>query len=319
MSTLTHTSEVAPSSSALKQWITRHPVLAYLILAYTVCWTIFLVPLFSKEGIGLLPYHIPSFLPFVLLASVFGLAGSALTVTAVVDGRAGVRALASRWVRWRVGIHWYLIACFGPLVVTLAGISVVYGLSPIGALPQQGSALIGYGVQVVVVAALVSLWEETGWGGFMFTRLQPRYGALVAALLVAPCMGGIHLPLLFIPGAVTTTTLTPGLFLFAILELLVLLSVPFRVFAAWVYNNARGSLLILGLLHSSFDATTGAVLLPLLLPKGVDTTAELLVAFTVVAMLLVLLTRGRLAYKPIPDLQPVPSAQSTSFSTQEVR
>jgi membrane protease YdiL (CAAX protease family) len=308
MSTLTHASQTAVSSSALKQWITRHPVLAYLILAYALCWTIFLVPLFSQEGIGLLPYDVP-FLPFVLLASVFGLTGSALTVTAVVDGRSGVRALASRWVRWRVGVHWYLIAFFGPLAVLLAGISVVYGLAPITALPQQGSALIGYVIQVVVAAALINIWEETGWGGFMFTRLQPRYGALVASLLVAPCMGGIHLPLLFIPGAVTTTTLTPGLLLFGILELLVLLAVPFRVFAAWVYNSSRGSLLLLGLFHASFDATTGAVLVPLLLPRGVDTTAELLGALAVAAVLLVLLTRSRLAYQPIPDLQPVPPAK----------
>ncbi|HLW01379.1 MAG TPA: CPBP family glutamic-type intramembrane protease [Ktedonobacterales bacterium] len=308
MATITHTSQPATSSSALKQWITRHPVLAYIILAYVVCWTIFLVPLFSQEGIGLLPYDIP-FLPFVLLASVFGLAGSALTVTAVVDGRAGVRALASRWVRWRVGVHWYLIAFFGPLILTLAGISVVYGLAPIGALSQQGPALIGYVIQVVVAAALVNLWEETGWGGFMFTRLQPRYGALGASLLVAPCMGGIHLPLLFISGAVTTTQLSPGLLLFGILELLVLLAVPFRVLAAWLYNNAKGSLLILGLFHASFDATTGSVLVPLLLPKGVDTTVELLVSLAVAAVLLALFTRRRLAYQPISDLQPVPPAK----------
>jgi membrane protease YdiL (CAAX protease family) len=151
-----------------------------------VSWTIFLVPLLSKEGLGVFHYDAPPVQVFALLASVIGLAGSAFTVTALVDGRAGVRALASRLVRWRVGLQWYLVAFFGLPVVALVGISVVYGVAPIAALPRQWSALIGYLVQVLLVAALVNLWEETGWTGFMFTRLQPRFGALVACLLVSP-------------------------------------------------------------------------------------------------------------------------------------
>lgn len=295
------------ASSSLKQWIVRHPVLAYLVLAYGVSWAIFLVPLLSKSRIGLLPYDIPTVLPFVLLASALGLTGSAFTVTALVDGRVGVRALASRLVRWRVGIQWYLIAFFGLPLVAILGISVGYGLAPFQALPHQGTALISYVVQVVLAAALVNLWEETGWTGFMFTRLQPRFGALVASLLVAVCFGGIHLPLLFVTGAVTTGRLSLSLFFLAILELLVLGSVPIRVLAAWVYSNTRGSLLLLGLFHAALDATTGAVLLPQLVPGG-GTYEQVFGAFAVAALLLVLATCGRLSYKPIPDLQPVSPA-----------
>jgi uncharacterized protein len=291
------------SPSALRQWITRHPVLAYLILAYAVGWTIWLVPLFSKEGIGLLPYDVPGVGVFALLASVIGLTGSAFTVTALVDGRAGVRALARRYVRWRVGVQWYLLALFGLLVVGLVAVSVVAGLGPIGALPHQGSALISYLVSVVVGAVLVHLWEDAGWIGFMFTRLQPRFGALVASLLVGPSLGGIHLPLLFISGALTTTgKVPPSQYPIFILQLLVLSSVPFLVLAAWLYNKARGSLLIIALFHSSLDAADGSSLLSKL------TYYEFFGALAVVVVLLVLLTRGRLAYKPIPDLQPVPPA-----------
>jgi membrane protease YdiL (CAAX protease family) len=302
--------QVAPpaSPSALRQWVKRHPVLAYLILAYAVSWTIFLVPLVSQEGIGVFHYDAPPVEVFILLVSVIGLAGSAFTVTGLVDGRSGVRALASRYVRWRVGLQWYLIAVFGLLVIALIGVSVVYGFTPIGALLNQGSALIGYLVQVVLVAALVNLWEETGWTGFMFTRLQPRVGALVASLLVAPCFGGIHLPLLFVTDALTTGKPSPQEIPLFVLYLLVLFSVPVRVLAAWLYNNARGSLLLIGLFHSSLGATTGAVLLPYLVPKGANLTFEIYGAFAVAAALLVIVTRGRLAYTPTPDLQPVPPA-----------
>jgi membrane protease YdiL (CAAX protease family) len=74
------------------------------------------------------------------------------------------------------------------------------GLAPFRALPQQGLALISYVIQVALAAALINVWEETGWTGFMFTRLQPLYGALLSSVLVAVCFGGIHLPLLSVSG-----------------------------------------------------------------------------------------------------------------------
>ena len=263
----------------------------------------------SKEGLGLLGFDAPPVQVFILLVSVLGLAGSAFTITAVVDGRAGVRRLASRLVRWRVGLQWYLIAIFGLPVVALLGVSIVYGLAPIAALPQQGSALLGYLFQVALVAALVNLWEETGWTGFMFTRLQPRFGALVASLLVAPCFGGIHLPLLFVTDGLTTGRVPPQEIPLFVLLLLAAFSIPVRVIAAWLYNNSKGSLLIIGLFHSALGATAGAVLLPHLVPEGADLTWEVYGSFAVVAALLIVVTRGRLAYKPIPDLQPLPPAK----------
>lgn len=291
------------SGSALKQWIVRHPILAYLILAYAVSWAIFLVPFLSKEGTGLLSYNVPPVEVFILLVSVLGLAGSAFAITTIVDGRPGVRALASRYVRWRVGVQWYLFAVFGLLAIALVAVSVVYGTSSIAALLRQPSLLIGYLFQVILVAALVNLWEETGWTGFMFTRLQPRVGALAASLLVAPCFGGIHLPLLFVTGGLTDGRFPPSQYPIVLLELLVLFSVPVRVIAAWLYNNAKGSLLLLGLFHASLGATAGAVLLPYLVPKGANLTYAVYGAIAVAALLLILVTRGRLSYKPeSPDL-----------------
>lgn len=299
-------SRATPASrTGLKQWVTRHPILAYLILAYVVSWAIFLVPVLSKEGLGLLSFDAPPVELFILLVSVIGLAGSAFAVTALVDGRAGVRTLARRYLRWRVGFQWYLMALFGLLAVALVGTSVVYGFSTVGALLHQPGLIVGYLIQVVLIAGLVNLWEETGWTGFMFTRLQPRVGALWAALLVAPCFGGIHLPLLFVTDGLTNGRVPYQEIPLFILYLLILFSVPVRVVAAWLYNNAKGSLLLVGLFHASLGATAGAVVLPLLVPKGANLTFEVYGAIAALALLLVIVTGGKLSYKPSADLQPV--------------
>ncbi len=294
---------------ALKGWISRHPVLAYLALAYAVCWTIFLFPLLSRGGLGILPLDAPPVEVFILLVSVVGLAGSAFVITAIVDGRSGVRLLASRLVRWRVGIQWYAVALFGLLVTALIGTCVVYGVAPITALQRQAPLLVGYLFQIVLVAALVNLWEETGWTGFMFTRLQPRFGTFVAALLVAPCFGGIHLPLLFVTDGLTTGKVPPQEIPLFIVLLLAAFSIPVRVIAAWLYNNAKGSLLIMGLFHASLGAVAGPVLLPYLVPQGANLTFEVYGSFAVLALLLVVLTLGRLSYKPSAELAPTPTTE----------
>jgi uncharacterized protein len=266
-----------------------------------VSWALLLVPLFSKEGLGLLCYDAPPVQAFALLASVLGLTGSAFTVIAIVDGRLGIRALASRLVRWRVGVQWYLLAIFGLLIVGLVALSIVAGFGSIGGLRYQGTVLLGYLVNVVVGAALVHLWEDTGWIGFMFTRLQPRSGALLASLLVGPCLGGIHLPLLFISDALTTGTFPPSQYPIVILRLLAPSVVPFLALAAWLYNCARGSLIIVALFHSSLDAVDGLPLLSRI------TYYEFLGALAVVVALLLILARGRLGYKPDSlDLLPAP-------------
>jgi len=293
------------SRSGLKQWVTRHPVMAYLVLAYAVSWSIFLIPLLSKEGIGLFAFDAPPVEIFILLVSVVGLAGSAFGVTAMVDGRSGVRTLAGRYLRWRVGLQWYPMAVFGLLGVALVGTSVVYGFSTLGALVRQPGLVVSYLLQVVLIAALVNLWEETGWTGFMFTRLQPRVGALWAALLVAPCFGGIHLPLLFVADGLTNGRVPHQEISLFIVYLLVLFSVPVRIVAAWLYNNAKGSLLLVGLFHASLGATAGAVVLPLLVPKGADLTFEVYGSIAALALLLIIVTGGKLSYKRTPDLQPV--------------
>ena len=298
------------SGSSLKRWITRHPVLSYLVVAYVVSWIIFVIPLLSRSGIGVLGFDAPPVEVFILAVAVFGLAGSAFLVTAIVDGRPGVRTLASRYIRVRVGIQWYLFAVFGLLATALIGTMVVYGFAPLVALAHQWPLLIAYLMQVILVTALVNLWEETGWTGFMFTRLQPRYGALVASLLVAPAFGGIHLPLLFVNDALTSGRLSPQEMPLFVLYLLVLFSVPVRIIASWLYNNARGSLLLVGLFHGALGATAGGVVLPYLVPKSANLTLEVYGAFAVLAVILVVATRGRLSFKAnSPDLQPLPQGQ----------
>lgn len=121
----------AASRSLVRQVVARHPVATFLITCYAINWAV-VVPALRIQG-GL---------PFGLrlwesLGTIIGVALAAFLVVAATDGRVGVRDLASRCVRWRVGVRWYLIALLAmPIAIPLAA-TVIYGAAPLHNLASQ--------------------------------------------------------------------------------------------------------------------------------------------------------------------------------------
>jgi uncharacterized protein len=80
----------------------------------------------------------------------------------------------------------------------------------------------------------------------------------------------------------------------------------------WVFNNTRGSLLLVILAHASTDAF-GAAILYQLLPAPVLTKSLISfgIGFGVAAVLIVALTRGRLGYRQQEEGEPGTDAAPT--------
>src|SRR5215208_3075309 len=104
--------------SPLRGLVARHPAVAFLVMAFGFGWTSLIPILLSENGFGVLSIELP--LTVVqTLTTVLGLALPAFLVTAATGGEEGVRDLLRRLLRWRVGIHWYLVALFGLFVAVL--------------------------------------------------------------------------------------------------------------------------------------------------------------------------------------------------------
>jgi membrane protease YdiL (CAAX protease family) len=277
----------------------RHrPVAAFLATVYGLSWILFLPPLLSRSGIGVLPFTLPP-QPSILVLSVFGMTLAAFGVTRAADGPDGVRVLRHRYTRWRIGAGWYLLAIFGPLLACLLGATLWLGWGPPRALVERpGLLLTAYLPQTVSIALLINLWEEGGWTGFLFPRLQERWGPLRGGAMVSVCQGLAHLPLLFIVGGVSDTRIAPG-DIWKYLVFLLVLQQPVRVVAVWIWNRTRGSVPILGFLHAAVNATTSAAVIPKLAP-GHD-PLWVYAVYAVVAVPVIALTRGRLGYRPVGE------------------
>ena len=289
--------------ATLRRLVASHPATAFLVMAFAFAWTTLLPLLLSEQGFGLLPIELPVTV-FQVLASVLGLALPAFLVAAATDGKAGVRDLLHRSLRWRVGLHWYVIALLGTFVAVVVAAIPFFGMVPLQMLARKWELLFTVLLPGVLVPFLhTNLPEEIGWTSLQ-ARLQDRHGPVRASLMVAPVFALMHLPAYFVSGWISDEK-TP-LAQFPSVLLIVGLSAVFAVFVRllimWLYNGTGGSLLIVALFHSALNMSTGQKITPELVPGGDPTVLNVLVLATVavVAMLVAGVTRGRFAYKPVP-------------------
>ena len=257
------------------------PLVPFFALAYALSWLI-LVP----AGLGLLPDSAG----ILAWLAPFGPAVAAFVVTALSGGRPAVGQLLRRMVQWRVGIHWYLLILFGVPLVELLGAFAVLGSLPLDDLAKNWPLIfISYLPQVLVAVVVIGLAEETGWRGFALPRLQERRGPLVGTAVLAVVWALWHLPNLLFGG---WTAASYALWLVGTLAVAFVYT--------WLFNNTGGSILLAALLHAAINMSSGLVLD--LFPGmedafGVQLYGAVAIACVIVALVLVIATRGRLAYR----------------------
>ena len=298
MSTFTPISQSA-SISPMKRLIKDHPLAAYFVIAFAGTWLLDLPSILGKNGLGLFPFTVP----FVLFAVLFVLSSfagptlGAFLVTAITDGKPGVRQFLHRYVQWRVGLQWYLVVLFGYPVVYLLATSIFLGAAPFWALLNHWPLLLtSYLPAILLFPGIITLGEEPGWRGFALPRLQQAYGPFIGSLMLGTLHGLWHLPIFLIAFFGTGPFVSPLPYLTNVLQIIVITFIW-----TWVFNKARGSILIAFLNHSAFNAcgTLFVTLVPVM-PLG---GRAAFYALAIVALLIIVLTRGRLGYRPDQNAQ----------------
>ncbi len=276
--------------SSLGRLVARRPVVAFLVMAYVFGWS----TMIAANYLGL---------PFLLASSpamVIGLALPAFLVTAAMSGKAGLRNLLGRCLRWRVGILWYLLALLGLPLATLLVATVFLGVAPLQAFAQQWPLFFTMFLPGIFIPFVIThLFEEAGWTGFMQDTLQDRRGPLLASIMVAPAFALFHLPFVFLEAPQITLALVPvALFQIAVQAIA---SIFFRVIIMWLYNSTGRSVLIVALFHSAFNSVTGSEYATRFIKEIIAGPAALPIGLAVVAVtsvVVAVLTRGHLSYEP---------------------
>lgn len=210
----------------------------FFVLAYVFPWIIWGTTI--AESRGLLSFHVPQSLAFWI-----GLNLATYITAAITGGWTAVKELLNRLIRWRVQPFWYVVALgiTGLLSLVAIGIHLALGgTHQVGILVSLQNLLPSLLFQIFFFL----LTEETAWRGFALPRLQAKYNALNASLILGILWGFWHLPLVFIPGSFQSTLPFTG-FLLA--------TIAMSIITTWVFNHTHGSVLLAAILHAATDAT----------------------------------------------------------------
>jgi membrane protease YdiL (CAAX protease family) len=248
--------------TAIKAFIKRHPVLSYFALTFAISWGGFLLvggpSLFAGTS-----WQTDPLFQFAILVMLAGPPVAGLLLTGLVYGRAGLRELLARLLRWRVGARWYAVALLTtPLVMTAVLLALSF-TSPefLPAIVTTGdkATLLLLGIVVGLVGGFL---EELGWTGFAIPRLRLRYGVLATGLIVGVLWGAWHLLQMWWVGGTSTGALPLVLFLPLFFFSSVTQLTAYRVLMVWVYDRTE-SLLVAMLMHASYIASTLFIFSPM--------------------------------------------------------
>lgn len=239
-----------PSARA---FIQRHAVLVFyvLVLALGLGPTLILVgpgaflgttTLLGTDAEQTSPADLDPLMYVAMLVGNSGYTLVAILVIVLAFGRAGLRDLGSRVVRWRVGARWYAVALLtAPVLETaiLGALSLTSNAFIPGILTADDKvSLLVAGLVAGLVAAF---FEEIAWTGFATHELSKRHGLLATGLLVGLFWCVLHVSL-FAGGA--SGAVPRALSLASVFFVML----PYRVLMVWVYRHT-GSVLLAMLMH----------------------------------------------------------------------
>lgn len=240
------------------------------------------------------------------------LAGAVLTWA--TGGR--LRQWVGQLFIWRVGGRWYLVVLIGFPVVFVGASTAIYavltGYEPdIGVLPERAWIVLFFLTFQILHAGL---GEELGWRGFALPRLQDRYNALIASLVIGFFWALWHLPLFFQPDSYQAQ-MGPLIYLVDTFTLSILFT--------WLYNSSGGSVLLAVLFHGVFNTTL--VLYPYEADLDIAEFPFLLgasrsVVMLVLAVLVVVVYGGRKLTnrESIPGTEHAGGVPATQSNTSEI-
>jgi membrane protease YdiL (CAAX protease family) len=225
--------------------VRRHPLISFFLLAYALSWVA--IPVWA---LGYWPNPVFSFGPFL----------AALAVLAITRGKSGIGGLLRSMARWRVGLGWYAAALLLPagLATVATVLNILLGAQAPSSTEWEGwTELLPSFFLVLLIPGFGGAWEEPGWRGYALPRLQSGRSALLASLILGALWALWHLPLMWV-GQVHYSDLV--------------LVMAAAIVSTWLFNNARGSVLLLMLFHAMNNTVSGGFFSPMF--SGVDSVRQ---------------------------------------------
>ncbi|MFN2150180.1 MAG: CPBP family intramembrane glutamic endopeptidase [Anaerolineales bacterium] len=274
----------------MKTFVQRYQIIIFFILTFVLSW---------------FPWYV-GIAPEVMA---MGPSIAAFIVVLILGGWRGFVDLLRPFGRWRASLGIWGLAIFGPGILYLLGLGVYLLMGgeapPFIMIREEFNLLPLYLALVVLMPWNGPVGEEFGWRGYALPKLQNKSGPLIASLVIGTIWGIWHLPSFFaLEGVIGTLAAALGMIF---LVPYVLGTIANSVFMTWLYNKSEASALIAGIVwHAAIDFWAPILLsdsslvaaregthLPTVAPNLYLTVLAVQI---VVAVVLIIVTKGRLGY-----------------------
>jgi len=225
----------------------------FFLLAFGITWiAVVLLGIFDPKMPASLTDAAILFFVFIGLPGAFGPTAAAFIITAITEGKLGVKALWIRFWNRNLSIKWFLVVLLFydafRLVANILARIIDGQTYPIVDLANPLWMIIPTFLQAFILSGL---GEEFGWRGYALPRFQAKWSALTSSIIIGLIWASWHIPFFFIHNQ--------PLYQRNFWEWvpLILLS---SIIYTWIFNNTKGSVLAAALFHASFNSSV--VLLP---------------------------------------------------------
>ncbi|MGB3634726.1 MAG: CPBP family glutamic-type intramembrane protease [Rubrobacteraceae bacterium] len=222
--------------------------------------------------------------------------GAAFIVTAIAEGKPGLRRWVGRLFKGGFNWRWYALALLGVPAIIVAGTLIVSPGAEVGMSFPPLTALIVYVPVLLIQMVTTGLAEEPGRRDFVLVRHQKLHGLLLGTLILGVLWAVWRLPLLVTDwgegfGGVNLQTILS----------FISFCIVFSIFITWIFNRTGDSVPVVMLAHVSVNNFVGMLLLAVITTLSPSVSALLWgikISFGLVALMLIVMTRGKLGYQP---------------------
>ena len=285
----------------MKSIMKQYPVGSFFVLAYAISWVLW-VPLVLYIKFVLPADQEPGGLMLLMLLGTFAPTVAAIMMTGILEGKPGVKKLLAKLLIWRVGFRWWLAAFLLAPVATFAAIGIYVLLGgTVGRFDPSQWYIVLLGP---VFALPFFVGEEMGWRGYALPRLQQKYTALWSSVIVGALWALWHAPAYW--ASEGTVISGKPVTLFAVGWYIIFL-IGISIQMTWVYNNSKGSLLLMVLFHGMFTGPNVFPLFPDISSNALDQIIKLAPIPVWIMAILIIARYGaaRLSRQPVNQEQGV--------------
>lgn len=217
----------------------KHEIIVYLIMTFLFTW-IFWIIAFTSSSSSLNGFFriTGSFMPSIM----------SIIFTGYYNGSNGIKKLFKKFTIWKVNPLFYVfvfsytaMSIYIPsFICSIIGINYKICINNHISSFQLTSPLT---ILICFFAVMIfggPVGEELGWRGFLLPKLQKKVNPLISSIILGIIWTCWHIPMFYfhVPGYDIS-------FISYLLE-----TIWLTILFTWLYNNTKGSLLIIILYHS---------------------------------------------------------------------